>query len=197
MTLGFSTTWPKHMPPHMAGKPTEFVDQIWNCLKFDDTFDFQHSFDVWAGFMDLYFLEHKTTFPFLDRDVLEHRKKTEFREKKHTFREDPKDLWKAGRDIHFVINNRTKQRFQFAPVVKCVSVQKIEILWGNAIPAPYKIQIPTPASSVMVFIDKRPLHANEFEALAKNDGFNSVEDFFSWFNKDFTGKIIHWTNLKY
>ena len=33
--------------------------------------------------------------------------------------------------------------------------------------------------------------------LAKNDGFDSVDDFFKWFDKDFNGKIIHWTNKKY
>ena len=33
--------------------------------------------------------------------------------------------------------------------------------------------------------------------LAKNDGFESVEDFFAYFNKDFKGKIIHWTDLQY
>lgn len=35
------------------------------------------------------------------------------------------------------------------------------------------------------------------EKIAINDGFDSVDDFFSWFKDDFTGKIIHWTNLKY
>lgn len=28
-------------------------------------------------------------------------------------------------------------------------------------------------------------------------GFDSVKDFFRYFNKDFKGKIIHWTDLKY
>ena len=30
--------------------------------------------------------------------------------------------------IHFNINVRTKNQFQFAPVIKCVSTQKIEII---------------------------------------------------------------------
>jgi len=30
-----------------------------------------------------------------------------------------------------------------------------------------------------------------------NDGFESLQDFFNWFNKPFRGKIIHWTDFKY
>jgi hypothetical protein len=32
--------------------------------------------------------------------------------------------------------------------------------------------------------------------LAKNDGFNSIDDFFGWFNTDFKGKLIYWEKLK-
>jgi hypothetical protein len=31
----------------------------------------------------------------------------------------------------------------------------------------------------------------------QNDGFDSIEDFFSYFDKGFKGKIIHWTDLRY
>ena len=41
----------------------------------------------------------------------------------HTIREDKTNRWKAGNLIHFVINNRTKKRYQFAPIIKCVSIQ--------------------------------------------------------------------------
>lgn len=33
--------------------------------------------------------------------------------------------------------------------------------------------------------------------LAINDGFESIDDFFNYFNEDTTGKIIHWTDLEY
>jgi hypothetical protein len=39
--------------------------------------------------------------------------------------------------------------------------------------------------------------APEFFNLMKNDGFESAEQFFNWFNGYFKGKIIHWTDLKY
>jgi len=106
--------------------------------------------------------------------------------KLHTIREDKKNLWKAGNDIHFVINNRTPQRFQFAPVVKCVSTQRIEILHGLK-----------SDKQAFVAVDGKTLHISDIKRLAINDGFDSVDDFFAWFKEDFKGKIIHWTNLKY
>lgn len=110
--------------------------------------------------------------------------------KHHTIRHDPHDRWHAGRDIHFVINNRTKNRFQFAPVIKCVSVQEIEIIWSSERKRPLYINI-----------DNTYFNLNPFgysiRSLALNDGFPSVEAFFQYFNKDFVGKIIHWTDLKY
>ena len=201
MTLAFSTRWPKDMPAHMAGQPTEFVDQIWNCLQFDETFgewpDNRFVFDSWSSHIDAYFLKHKTSFPFLNQQVTcgNHVEK-ELKMKKHSLREDPKDLWKAGRDIHFVINNRTKQRFQFAPVVKCVSVQKVEILWDKL---RVKVAIDGVIHSGASFWKPGDLKTvwGDMHQLAINDGFDSELDFFSWFDKDFTGKIIHWTNIKY
>ena len=38
---------------------------------------------------------------------------------------------------------------------------------------------------------------DQMETLAIADGFDSIEDFFKYFTNDFTGKIIHWTDLKY
>ena len=89
--------------------------------------------------------------------------------------------------IHYIINNRTKNRFQFAPVMPVLNIQKIGIehqFLGDP----------------KVSIDNRLLNADEKEILAKNDGFNNADDLFAWFNRDYscrTTKIIHWTNLKY
>lgn len=48
-----------------------------------------------------------------------------------------------------------------------------------------------------VYVDGRQLSYSEIEELAVNDGFDSAEDFFKWFKKDFRGWIIHWTDKKY
>lgn len=106
--------------------------------------------------------------------------------KLHTIREDKKNRWKPGMNIHFVIHNRTKKRFQFAPTIKVVSIQKIEIF--N--PTEY-------LNDMIIKVDSRELSMEEKQQLAWNDGFECLAEFQMYFNKDFTGKIIHWTDLSY
>lgn len=178
MTLGFRTKWQiENMPIHMADKPTYFVEKIWQSFPNDVT---HYYFTDYADGFD------KVGYDFSDNAI-------DLLPKKHTIREDKKNLWKAGNNIHFVIGNRTKNRFQFAPVIKVKSIQKI-VIKPNYRFVEYDN---TEVVSSPIKIDNRNLKASEIKALALNDGFDSVEDFFSWFNKDFTGKIIHWTNLKY
>lgn len=106
----------------------------------------------------------------------------------HSIREDKTDRWKAKRDIHFVINNRTKDRFQFAPVIKCKSVQTIQILHRKN---------KNGDTETWLQVDGKLLMYHEIAQLAVNDGFDSILDFLDFFSEDFSGKIIHWTDLKY
>ena len=103
--------------------------------------------------------------------------------KLHTIRKDEKDRWNPGILIDFFINTRKKNMFRFAPKIPVVSIQHIGILHYRDNPE--------------VNIDGKYLFPNEIEQLAINDGFESVDEFFQYFNEDFHGKIIHWTNLKY
>lgn len=104
--------------------------------------------------------------------------------KLHTIRHDEKNQWKAGRLIHPVIHNRTPDRFQFAPEFPCVSVQKIE-LWYHGF------------ALKSLTVDGRRLSWDEIETLAVNDGFDNRQEFLKYFNSDFSGKIIHFTDLRY
>lgn len=108
----------------------------------------------------------------------------------HTIRADPNNKWKKNNLIHFVINNRTKNRYQFAPVIKVVSIQQIKI-WYSYNQKNEMWNIPN------IIIDGKELTKSQIIELAKNDGFDTLEDFFNYFNADFTGKIIHWTTYKY
>ena len=103
--------------------------------------------------------------------------------KPHTIRQDKKDRWKVGNKVHFYINARTKNQFQFAPVLEVKSIQKIYI-------NPF-------AEVCRVCVDGKWISNEVLEQLAINDGFNSIDDFFQYFNNYFTGKLIHWTDLKY
>ena len=162
MTLAFSK--------QLNGKPTYFVEKILKAVNeiLPDS-DF----------------EHDRNQNILSWDALKYS-----REKWHTIRTDKKNRWKAGMDIHFVINNRTKNRYQFAPIIKCVSTQKIIIRYWYCKNTKLFV-LP------MVLIDNKILTEKQIETLAINDGFDNATEFFKYFNKNFEGKIIHWTNNKY
>lgn len=159
MTLSFST--------QIDGKPTYFIEKIWSGIH--ENHLSSNSEGLFYSDMGKIFDNYSTLAP-----------------KIHTIRADKKDRWKVGNKIHFVINNRTKNRFQFAPVIPVKSIQKIEIVyWMGCGDYP------------SVVVGGQTLKNSEVETLAKNDGFDSVEDFFAWFNSDFKGKIIHWTDFRY
>nr|WP_294922158.1 hypothetical protein [uncultured Flavobacterium sp.] len=176
MILGFST--------QLNGKPTHFVEKIWKGLKNNITKELY--------FKILQYNNYELTtkqYP-VDIDIYE-----KVLPKLHTFREDPKDRWKAGMKIDFFINVRKKNMFRFAPVLPVVSIQKVSIEWR---PSSY------PKLKPLVWIDDKIFYDHHFDfgkvkmlELAHNDGFDSIEDFFVYFKEDFTGKIIHWTDLKY
>jgi hypothetical protein len=104
----------------------------------------------------------------------------------HTIRVDKNNRWKAGIHIHFqqwTEKPYNSKCYHFAPLIPCMSVQKIRISWSG--------------NHVLVFVDDMLILKDQLLKLAQNDGFDSIESFFKWFDKDFTGKIIHWTDLKY
>lgn len=184
MTLSFSQTWPSRMG-ELAGQPNYFTNKIMKSMWLnypDETRKFvigrttkqARRFMEIQPFEDLTFVEEVLLPPKL-----------------HTIREDKSNCWKAGMKIHPVINNRTKNRFQFAPVIECVSVQSIEITKSELLEYGYASKIP------LVYIDDVLLETADLEKLAINDGFPTLKAFFAYFNEDFTGKIIHWSDLKY
>ena len=113
--------------------------------------------------------------------------------KKHTIREDKHNRWKAGIIIHMATGVRTKLYNCFKKTT-CTGTQRIEISWITM----YTVRNAT------IYVDDRVVgkYTNGYASglckmIAKNDGFESVEDFFKWFSSDFKGKIIHWTDLRY
>jgi hypothetical protein len=167
-------------------KPTFFIDKIWYGFLFrkDNLFDESQKY------------HHKYIEKFKENWDFESFHYTIKYEKIHTIRKDSSNRWKPGNDIHFTINVRTKKEFQFAPVLKCVTTQLIKINHFSDV-----VEIEIDNTKVLKAyhkgFNKIIEYDFEIETLAKNDGFDSIEDFFQYFNEDFTGKIIHWTNLKY
>ena len=109
----------------------------------------------------------------------------------HTIREDKHNRWRQWRLIQFATGVRTK-KYNCFEELPCTGTQRIEIKHQH--------------TDVFVYVDGMYLYdsiaphnlsINKMLSLAKNDGFKTIDDFFMWFNKDFEGKIIHWTDLRY
>jgi len=170
MTLAFAT--------HIDKAPTYFVEKVWKGLSdLSLVTDSQQAkyFDPADGLMKSspYVMDYKVFYKVYP--------------KLHTIREDSSNRWKVGMDIHMAIRNRSKDRFQFAPIVKCVSTQTIKIQWAT-------IDLVRMAH---ITIGGKALSHSQMDDLARNDGFDSTGSFFKWFKEDFEGKIIHWTDLQY
>ncbi len=182
MILPFST--------QINGKPTYFVEKIWKGLKTQSP---ESYIKLWATVSP-----EETTKQFpVDIDIY-----NEVKPKLHTIREDKKDRWKPGVMIDFFINARQKNMFRFAPRIPVVSTQEIRIKYTESSSNTPLIYIEVFGKNDYKCLDTFNPKTKQssfklIEKLAINDGFDSVEDFFAYFNKDFTGKIIHWTDLRY
>jgi hypothetical protein len=170
MILGYSTI--------IDTKETHFVDKIWSGL-IQNELAFHEQI---KEFQNDYLLK---TLKELEINI-------EVTPKLHTIREDIKNRWKVGAKIDFYINTRKEDMFRFAPILPVVSIQYIMITRNKH-------------GKAMVFIDGKIFYLQDWSVeqkykmlhFAKNDGFETTEAFFEYFDTDFNGKIIHWTNLKY
>lgn len=187
MTLSFSQ--------QINGNPNYFVQKIWKSIKANirlEPLDYE-----W------YEAKAKRQFNF---DIT---KPTQVNAKDHTIRVDPHKRWRAGMSIHPVISNRTPNRFQFAPTIKCVSVQRIDIKdvtdkskTGADLNYVYVIKHRVGDVDFYlayeVYVDGKRLMSDVIERLAINDGFESADSFFEYFKDGIVdGSLIHWTDIKY
>ena len=128
--------------------------------------------------------------------------------KLHTIREDKKNRWKVGTKIDFFINCRQNDMFRFAPVLPVVSTQKIEFIWkentenltclGTSFDKTCTIMIDDRFYGDAYFFNGSVVSSSyTIPIFANNDGFDTPEELFAYFNKNFKGKIIHWTDLRY
>lgn len=101
----------------------------------------------------------------------------------HSIRLDPGNRWKPGRKIHFATGVRTPNYHCFKEGV-CKSVQEISFDYDPVYLDP------------IVFIDNIKIDTFR-RSLNINDGFKTLYAFYKFFNKNFKGKIIHWTDFRY
>lgn len=193
MNLSFSTK--------IEGKPTYFIDKIWDGLREHEIFERHERHKYSMKHWDLFGMGWSRNYG-----------DTHYKSKIHTMREDPTDRWKVGSKIHFVINNRSKDRFQFAPVLEVTRIDYIEIEWVSFIELDFPIITISGNLCYQRWHDGTPYKLGRTErqspggkkayfelldTLAKNDGFECREDFLAYFKNGFKGKLIHWTDYKY
>lgn len=99
----------------------------------------------------------------------------------HTIREDKHNRWKAGMLIQFATGVRTKQ-YNCFKTGQCTGTRRISINPTNK-----KISI------IINGCQEVYLSPSDIGILSGNDGFNTVQEFWQWFNKPFEGKVIFWT----
>jgi hypothetical protein len=179
MTLGFSQ--------ELKGKPTYFIEKIWQSILENRS----HGSAEYLKYQKAYLEKFGKYW-----DGTGHLTHEPVDSKKHTIRihrrtkegKISKYQWQESHEIHFAVNNQTKNRFQFAPIIPVVSIQ--DIFMSN-----YQ-------GRFQITIDDHYLYIPDMEILAKNDGFDSLTDFKDYFipqlvDDCLSANIIHWTNLKY
>jgi hypothetical protein len=130
-------------------------------------------------------LGFKTKFPWGEptRFMNKITKQEGYWPKIHTLRENFR--FKPGMLIHFAINVRTKQYYEFYRDT-CKNTQTVIICNIPGIGIPF------------IYVDGRRLDIKERELFALNDGFDNLMDFSRWFHKDiYVLQLTHWTNFKY
>jgi hypothetical protein len=109
----------------------------------------------------------------------------------HSLREDRDGRYTVGATMYLTTGAGT-EAYRCLKKVLCTGTQKVLILYGNGGYCDAFVY-----QDVRVIVDDRELSHREVKQLAINDGFDSIDSFFRWFYKDFKGKIVHWTMLRY
>ena len=116
--------------------------------------------------------------------------------KVHTIRDDKGNRWRAGMAMHMYTGGRFSKEYRQFAEKQCTSVQEIN-MWLD--------EDDNGLSILHVFVESDSQAAFDYEQFAIRDGFSSMKAFYDYWmpiieelpGERFTGKIIHWTDLKY
>lgn len=180
MILSFST--------QLNEKPTYFINKIWSGL-IDQ--------NIAKNYVDFF-----NEVP--EMQSVGYTAGLSFPPKLHTIREDKTERWKPGVMIDFFVNARKINMCRFAPRIPVISVQEIFMSRRGSM-----LEITIAKEGSYIGGEDFYVDAVTQGQLATNDGFTEYDDFRNYFlsvieangkatgNYWFSGKIIHWTNLKY
>lgn len=134
----------------------------------------------------------------------------------HTMRNDPHNRWKAGRKIEMVYRGagyKIIDHFNkgIPELGNCKSTQQIRIAWSGDdsedIIGVLSKAIGIQRKHLVIIVDGKEVAEFTFtdsavgstdpQSIIKKDGFDDPFQFAKWFKKDWSGKIIHWTDFRY
>lgn len=157
------------------GKPTYFLDKIQECESVEKKSVLVVLYQTIRLHKNLPY-DVFTTIVDLDRTV---------NPKIHTLRRDKQNKWKKGKKIEFVIFEGTHIETCFSEG-KCTGIQRVVLV---------------PEAKEITLIDSSAKFGmrqiEDIEQFAKNEGFDSVEEFWEYYDKPEAYTIIHWTDFKY
>jgi len=99
--------------------------------------------------------------------------------------------WKPGMLIHLAYGQRTKQ-YKCFQLATAKTVQAVRIYTDIK-----EVWVAKVGIGDSYIYDFNPLTKVQVEMLAINDGFDSVDLFWKWFNVDVDGQIISWVGKIY
>lgn len=176
MQLKFTRKFPK-TKPELKDQETMFAEKIVKSL---DNKRNKVNANEFKTVMNWMVVNKKFDFPYymaLPKD---------YKGKIHTLREDKIGKWNEGDQIDMMMNDGIKDLFRFLPPIPCKGIQRVRIEYFMGC-----------GTYPNAYVDGILLTCVEFEQLCINDGFDNTIDFCKYFDKDWKGKLIHWTNFKY
>lgn len=176
--LKFLQVWPEKMG-EWAGGDTWFSEKVVSCMHFKNK----------IGAEINPFLQNRG--PFIEYVIA-----FEGDEKLHAIESGKK--YKAGDIAKPISVSPDGKEFQFAPELKIVSVQDIEISYDRkSDPRWAHVVIGGVMGIIFPYLFINEYENTSLEAIVENDGFESIDQFFQYFNEDFEGQILHFTDLRY
>lgn len=172
---------------YINGKPTNFIEKIWQSCLTDG--------------VELNANDLKDSLK-RDMHIIGDYIVGSYPAKRHTIREDKNNRWIAGMLIHFkqwAARPYHSENKSFAPVVKVSQVETIEIKYHHDKEVTKaSVYLSHVKIGEAIWVNCQLKNSSfTLEKLIQNDGFDTVNEFFEYFDKDFSGKIIHWTDLDY
>lgn len=113
------------------------------------------------------------------------------------YAKDFKSQLMNGSKIHTLRRNAVEPGTPIKHIVYPYHPDKRECILENECISCQAIKIDDIPEGPNIRIGGRQLSPAEALNLARNDGFDSLTDFWNFFAGGFEGYVVHWTNLKY